>query len=134
VRTKNLRLHGFGPWRPTSTLEAHLYNRYGQDSITLLAMIKDNPLLGHETFAGQSYVDAEFVYAARHEMATSLIDLVARRTRAHLHDARATLASADAVTALVATEMGWSDEECRSQIDAYRELANREFTAAGLTL
>ena len=134
VRTKNLRLHGTGPWRPASALETHLYNRYGQDATTLLAMIEENPPLGRETISGQSYVDAEFVYAARHEMATSLIDLVTRRTRAHLHDARATLRSADAITALVAPELGWDEAECRSQLDAYRQLANHEFTAAGLIL
>ena len=134
VRTKNLRLHGFGPWRPTSALETHLYNRYGQDATTLLAMIKEDPLLARETIDGQSYVDAEFIFAVRHEMATSLIDLVTRRTRAHLHDARTTLRSAGAITALVAPELKWGDEECRSQLDAYRKLANHEFTAAGLTL
>jgi len=134
VRTKNLRLHGVGTWRPSTPLESHLFNRYGQDTTTVLALIEENPLLAHATIDGQSYVDAEFVFAARHEMVTSLVDLVTRRTRAHLHDARATLDRAAAIAALVAPDLDWDDVECQRQVDDYRELANREFTAAGLTL
>ncbi len=71
---------------------------------------------------------------SRFEMATSLIDLLTRRTRAHLHDARATLRGAPRVASLVAPELGWSEEELRRQLDAYESLVRREFSAAGLTL
>ena len=134
VRTKNLRLHGVGSWRPSTTLERHLFGRYGQDTITVLELIEETPTLAHETIEGQSYVDAEFVFAVRHEMATSLTDLVTRRTRAHLHDARATLRQAEAIAALVAPELGWTEDERRSQVEAYRALVHQEFLAAGLTL
>jgi glycerol-3-phosphate dehydrogenase len=67
-------------------------------------------------------------------MATSLIDLVSRRTRAHLHDARATVAAAPEIARLVAPVMGWSESETVRQIEAYRSLARHEFAAAGLAL
>jgi glycerol-3-phosphate dehydrogenase len=134
VRTKHLRLHGTSAWRPDGALETHLYQRYGSDTSQLLAMIDADTTLGQCAIANQPYVNAEYVYAVRAEMATSLIDLVTRRTRAHLHDARATLAAAPAIARLVAPELHWSDEEIARQIEAYRALVTLEFSCAGLSL
>jgi len=133
VRTKNLRLRGTGEWRPSSELETHLYQRFGSDSAELLELISGDPSMGQCPIEGQRYVNAEFVYAVRHEMATSLVDLLTRRTRAHLHDARATLAGAPAIARLVASELGWSDEEREGQVGRYRELVEHELSCAGLT-
>ncbi len=83
---------------------------------------------------GQPYVNAEFLFAVRSEMATSLIDLVTRRTRAHLHDARATLAAAPSIAQLVAPELGWDATQVTSQVEAYRAFVHREFEAAGIAL
>ena len=49
---------------------------------------------------GLPYLRAEAVHAVRHEMATTLDDVLARRTRAHLFDRAASLAAAPAVAAL----------------------------------
>jgi len=133
-RTKRLALHGVGPWRPTTELEAHLYGRFGQDALALLAMIGEHPRLGEPVIDGLPYVGAEFIYAVRQEMATSLVDLLARRTRAHLQDARATLRAAPAVADLVADEFWWTRQECARQVDTYRELVEHEFSAAGLVI
>jgi glycerol-3-phosphate dehydrogenase len=134
VQTKNLRLHGVGPWRPTTEGETHLYERFGEDARAILDMIATNAELGESPIEGQPYVGAEFVYSARLEMATSLTDLLTRRTRAHLHDARATLKGAPRVAALVADELNWGVEDVRRELDAYESLVRREFGAAGLTL
>ncbi len=129
--TKRLPLHGVGDWRPSGALEGHLYSRYGQDAPTVLDLARD-ARLGSPAIPGLPYLGAEFVYGARAEMATSLVDLVCRRTRAHLQDARATLAAAPALAALVADEFWWTREECDRQVGAYRALVEREFSAAGL--
>ena len=134
VRTRRLGVVGTGAWRPRTPLETHLYNRYGSDSHVVMDIINESPALAERPIAGQSYVGAEFVFAARHEMATSLIDLLTRRTRAHLHDARRTLRAAESICAMVASDMGWSNDDCLDQLHAYRSLVEREFTAAGLTL
>ena len=134
VRTKTLRLYGVSAWRPTSELETHLYHRFGADATTVLEMIQNDTSLGECPIAGQPYVGAEFIFSAREEMATSLVDLLTRRTRAPLHDARATLAAAPAIAQLVAPEMDWGDGEIATQIEAYRALVNHEFSAAGLAL
>ncbi len=132
VRTKHLRFHGTGPWRPTTELERHLYQRYGQDALVILAMIGDDPTLAEAPITRQPYVLGEFRYSVQHEMAQSLVDLLTRRTRAHLHDARATLAAAPQIAQAVAADFGWNEDETRAQVAAYADLVAHELTAAGL--
>ncbi|HEY5092830.1 MAG TPA: glycerol-3-phosphate dehydrogenase/oxidase [Acidimicrobiales bacterium] len=134
TKTKSLRLHGVGDWRPSTPLESHLYERFGEDASVLLEMIGTDESLAKCPIAGQPYVGAEFVFSVRHEMATSLVDLVTRRTRAHLHDARATLAAALSIAQLVAPELGWDATDVTSEVEAYRALVHREFEAAGIAL
>lgn len=132
VRTKSLRLYGVGPWRPQGELEEHLYHRFGEDALKVLALLKADPSLAEPAIDGLPYVGAEFIFSAREEMTTSLADLLTRRTRAHLTDARATLDAAPAIARLVAAELEWSDDEVKHQIDEYRSLVEYEFSAAGL--
>ena len=99
----------------------------------MLAMIADDPTLADTPIVNQPYVLAEFIYSVRFEMAESLLDLLTRRTRAHLHDARATLAAAPRIAQIVASDFAWSDEQTRAQVAAYAELVAREFAAAGLS-
>ena len=134
TRTKNLRLHGVGPWRPTTERETNLYRRFGDDATIILEMIATNGELGECPIEGQPYVGAEFLFAARFEMATSPTDLLTRRTRSHLHDARATLRAAPLVVALVADELGWGEADVRRELAEYESLVRDEFGSAGLTL
>ncbi|MCU1363169.1 MAG: glycerol-3-phosphate dehydrogenase [Acidimicrobiaceae bacterium] len=132
VQTKSLPLHGVSAWRPRGELETHLYQRFGSDAPSLLEMIRDNPSLGDALIEHQPYVGAELLFSAREEMATSLVDLLTRRTRAHLHDARATLKAAPSIARLVAATLGWNDEQAAAQVDEYRALVEHELSSAGL--
>jgi len=134
VKTKSLRLHGYGPWRPTSELERHLYGRYGDEALAILELIRTDPALGEPVVARQPYVGAEFVYAASSEMALNLEDLLTRRARAYLHDARATVEASRRVAVLVAPVLGWDDAEVERQVRDFESMARKEFAAAGLTL
>lgn len=134
ARTKHLGLYGVSGWRPSGPLGEHLYHRYGADAPNILSAIEEHPELGEPLIDGLPHVGAEFLFSAREEMATSLVDLLSRRTRAHLCDARATLAGADAVARLVAPVMGWDDDAVAVEVAAYRDLAVREFKTAGLSL
>lgn len=134
TRTKNLRLHGVSDWRPQGELETHLYQRFGADTNDVLRLVSDDSSLGAPVIEGLPFIGAEFVYSARHEMATSLIDLLTRRTRAHLHNARASLNAAETVARLVATTLGWDENEIASQVQIYDALVTSEFEAAGITV
>jgi glycerol-3-phosphate dehydrogenase len=134
VRTKSLPLHGVSAWRPQGDLETHLYHRFGSDAASILQQIREEPSLGDAMIKQQPYVGAEFLFSASQEMVTSLVDLLTRRTRAHLHDARATLAAALAIAQLVAPTMGWNDDEVTAQVAVYRALVEHELSSAGLTV
>jgi glycerol-3-phosphate dehydrogenase len=98
----------------------------------VLAIIESDPSLGEPAITGLPYLGAEFVFSARDELTTSLVDLLTRRTRAHLQDARATLKAAPTIALLVAPELSWSDEDVANEVERYRALVEYEFSAAGL--
>ncbi len=131
-RTAHLPLRGAGPFAPSTPLEARLQRRYGDETPALTAMIADDPSLAEIAIPGQDYCRAEILYAVRAEMAVTLEDVLERRTRAHLHDARATAAAAHDVAHLIGGELGWEDADCDQAAEDYRKHARHEFAAAGI--
>jgi glycerol-3-phosphate dehydrogenase len=134
VRTKSLPLHGVSDWRPSGALATHLYHRFGADARTILEMIGNDESLGETLIPHEPYVGAEFLFSAREEMVTSLTDLLTRRTRSHLHDARSTLDAATKIAHLVASDLGWSEDDTKTQVAEYRALVEYELSSAGLEL
>jgi len=110
----------------------HLRGRYGSEARALSAMIVATPELAEPLVPGLSYLRAEAVFAARYEMACTLDDVLSRRTRAVILDARATIAAAPDVAALVAPELGWDDDEQHRQVAAFVAAAQADLDAAGL--
>ena len=96
----------------------------------VLGLIDADPSLGEPLVPGLRYLRAEAVFAVRHEMATTLIDVLTRRTRAHIQHRAACLVAAPAVAGLLAAELGWDGDETVAQIDAYRRLCDAELAAA----
>jgi glycerol-3-phosphate dehydrogenase len=127
-RTKRLKLLGADGFAapPDGTPAAHLAGRYGTLAATVEALVEADPALGERLVPTLPYLRAEAVYAVREEMATTLDDVLLRRTRAHLFDRPATSAAAPAVAELLAGELGWSAEETAEQVAAYRALVAAE--------
>jgi glycerol-3-phosphate dehydrogenase len=90
------------------------------------AIVAEDASLREPLVRGLPYERAEAVYAVRHEMATTLVDVLTRRTRAHLLDRAATQAAAADVAALIAPELGWDDVETKRQVEEYSELVAQE--------
>jgi glycerol-3-phosphate dehydrogenase len=124
--TRNLRLRG-----ATRAAEGHLETRFGTDARVIAAMVENDPALGQPLVPGLPYLRAEAVYAARYEMATTLTDVLARRTRALLLARDAAADAAPAVARLLAPELGWSVEETQRQVDDFLALVAREKAAVG---
>jgi glycerol-3-phosphate dehydrogenase len=132
-RTRHLQLRGAAGYETLrSTVDStdaamiHLLDRYGDESPAVLALADEAPELREPLVPGLPYLRAEAVYAARHEMALSVDDVLSRRTRARLLARDETAQAADDVAALIAPELGWDDVEQAAQAAAYRSLVEHE--------
>jgi glycerol-3-phosphate dehydrogenase len=134
-RTKRVRLVGADGFQslPPAHPDHHLATRYGSEMAEVKALIAIDPSLAEPLVPGLRYLRAEAVYAVRCEMATTLEDVLVRRTRAHLRDRAACRAAAGDVAALVAPELGWSSEETARQVAEYRALCDAELAATSIT-
>jgi glycerol-3-phosphate dehydrogenase len=134
-RTKRMALLGAEGFRrlPADHPDAHLSRRYGSEAVEVKALIALDPSLAEPLVPGLQYVRAEAVHAVRHEMATTLVDVLARRTRAHLHDRAACLAATLAIAELIGRELGWTADEAARQVADYRAMCAAEVAAAATT-
>jgi glycerol-3-phosphate dehydrogenase len=133
-RTKRIRLLGAEGYEEPDGDDhhAHLLRRYGTLAAEVEAMIARDGSLGRPLVPGLPYLAAEAVYAARHEMARNLDDVLSRRTRARLLDRAATVRAADDVAQLLAPELGWDGSEAAAQAAAYRAALAHEDADLGL--
>ena len=109
----------------------HLVDRFGGETPAVLDLIGQDPTLAVPLVPGLPYLRAEAVWAVREEMAGSLEDILARRTRAQLRGRDATAAAAADVARLVGPELGWDDSETERHVAAFRAALDRERDAAG---
>jgi glycerol-3-phosphate dehydrogenase len=132
-RTKRLRLLGASGYAAAAagSRAGHLGGRYGALAAEIEALIAEDASLAVPLVPGLPYVRAEAVYAVRHEMATTLDDVLSRRTRALLFDRAATLAAAPAVAELIAPHLRWDSAATAAQVAHFRDLCAAE-VAAGL--
>jgi glycerol-3-phosphate dehydrogenase len=117
-RTEGLQLHGW-----TEAEEEYPWNVYGADADAVRALAHERAELYEPLHPRLPYRAAEVVWAARHEMARTVADVLARRTRALLLDARASVEAAPTVARLMAEELGHDEVWAEEQVEAYRELA-----------
>lgn len=119
--TRHLRLFGGDGIEPGAAEVDHLTGRYGTESAAVRGLVDADPTLGEPLVPGLAYLRAEAVYAVRHEMALTLDDVLARRTRARVLARSASADAAPAVAALLAPELGWSDSEREREVCAYTQ-------------
>ena len=113
------------PEVPAHTAD-HLASRYGGEARALMAMIQQDPALADTLVDGLPYVAAEAVFAARHEMAGSVSDVLSRRTRARIFARDDSLAAARRTAELMAPELGWDPSRIDAEVDRYAAEVQRE--------
>jgi glycerol-3-phosphate dehydrogenase len=106
----------------------HLLGRYGSLIDEVLEPLKDDPSLGEPLKGAPDYLRAEILYAATHEGARHLDDILTRRTRTSIETFDRGLGAAEEVAALVAPVLGWSSEQQAKEVEHYqgRVAAERE--------
>jgi glycerol-3-phosphate dehydrogenase len=119
--TRTLPIHGFPE---DGTIPAAEWLRvYGAEAAHVEALAKENPDLAKPLARGLPYSRAAAIWAVRHESARGVEDVLARRTRALLLDARAAAEAAESTALLIATELGQDDAWAANEARAFRNLA-----------
>jgi glycerol-3-phosphate dehydrogenase len=96
---------------------------YGTDAAGIQALIDDEPTLGKALHPKLEFVGAEVIWHVRHEMARTVEDVLSRRTRALILDAKASIEAAPKVASLMASELGRNETWIKHQIASFEELA-----------
>lgn len=112
--TAHLPLHGW-----TQTPDTEPLNVYGSDAIH----IRELPGATTQLHPRLPYSEAEIRWAARYELARTVEDVLARRTRSLILDAIASIEASPHVAAILAEELGRDTTWQQQQIEAYQSLA-----------
>ncbi len=117
--TRSLNVHGFHSnadrFGPLSV--------YGTDAPAIQELMRSEPLWSAPLHPQLPYVGAEVIWATRHEMARTVEDVLARRTRALFLNAHAAEAMAPDVARLMARELDWPESRTVSEVAAFSTLA-----------
>ena len=119
-RTLDLKLHG---WTDKSANTTESERVYGSDLPLLQKLSEDDPALDRLLHPRLLYRLREVVWAARFEMARTVEDVLARRTRALFLDARAAIEAAPLVADVLAKELGRSEAWRDKDLQNFRAVA-----------
>jgi glycerol-3-phosphate dehydrogenase len=97
----------------------HLLNRYGALIEEVLAPASDDRTLLEPVPGAGAYLMAEIRYAATHEAALHLDDVLTRRTRISIETTHRGVDCARAVATMLGSVLGWSAEQVSDEIAAY---------------
>lgn len=104
----------------------HLLDRYGSLIEEILTLIEEDPALAEPLASAEEYLKAEAVYAASHEGALHLDDILARRTRISIETPDRGVAAAQEVADLVAASLGWDTATADREVEHYRARVKAE--------
>jgi glycerol-3-phosphate dehydrogenase len=98
----------------------HLLSRYGTLIDEVLGLVAQDATLGRPLEGAEDYLAVEAVYAASHEGALHLDDILTRRTRISIETWDRGVAAAEPVARLVAPVLGWDDDDVKREVEHYR--------------
>jgi len=98
----------------------HLLGRYGSLIDEVLDLVKADPSLGKPLEGADDYLRAEIVYAASHEGARHIEDVMTRRTRISIETFDRGLTAVQPMAELMGKVLGWTTEQLEREIKHYR--------------
>jgi glycerol-3-phosphate dehydrogenase len=104
----------------------HLLRRYGSLTPELLALVAAEPGLGRPVTGADDYLRAEIVYAASHEGARHLDDVLGRRTHIAVETPDRGMAALAEIAGLVAGPLRWDARQTAREVAHYRAGAAAE--------
>ena len=117
--TERYKIHGY---RPNPDLTNHLYV-YGSDRNAIEDLMKENPEMAQKLSPKYDYTVAEVVWAVRQEMARTVEDVLARRVRLLILDARVAVDVAPQVAKVMAAELGKDQKWIDRQVEEFTGVA-----------
>jgi len=121
-RTLELKIHG---WTTESGAASSEWEHvYGSDLPELQALSSENVALDALLHPRLPFRAREVVWSARNEMARTVEDVLARRTRALFLDARAAMEAAPAVASLLTAELNRTEAWKARDLAGFLQLAN----------
>ena len=106
----------------------HLVFTYGSNFDRLIRLMLDDERLRERLVADLPHVKAEIVYAARNELAITLSDALARRTRLAMLAGEAARTCAPVAAGLMAKELDWNEAETSRQVEMFAREFAREYS------
>jgi glycerol-3-phosphate dehydrogenase len=97
----------------------HLLGRYGAMITEILDLLEERPELGERIAGADTYLKVEAVYAASHEGALHLDDLLTRRTRISIETFDRGVAAAHDAAPLMGEVLGWDEDRVAREIEHY---------------
>ena len=128
-KTAQLKLHGFVTPERRTEGPLQISAVYGSDNEGISNLVRARPELAERLDSRLPYRAAEVVWAAQKELAISVEDVLARRTRALFLDAHAAADAAPLVASLLAHENAMTESWKQQQIIAFRNLALNSYAA-----
>ncbi|MDQ3800358.1 MAG: glycerol-3-phosphate dehydrogenase/oxidase [Acidobacteriota bacterium] len=119
--TKDLKIHGF----TENAAQSGELAIYGADAAEIQKLISADKTLGEKLYADLPYTIAEVVWSIRNEMARTIEDVLARRTRALFLNARAAIEIAPQVAEIMARESGRDKDWLERQIAEFNATAEK---------
>ncbi len=107
----------------------HLLSRYGSLANELLDLIHERPELAEPLPGADDYLAVEVIYAASHEGALHLDDVLARRTRISIEAWDRGRSAAPVAAQLMAEVLAWSPERTQTEIDRYLARVDAEIAS-----
>jgi glycerol-3-phosphate dehydrogenase len=105
--------------------------RHGTRAAELAEVVAARPKLGKPAVPGLPYLAVELWWAARHEMGVTLEDLLWRRTRAAIRDARASAEAATDLAHMLASEGLFDEAAASAEAHRVRDRLALELERAG---
>jgi glycerol-3-phosphate dehydrogenase len=108
---------------------AQLAHRYGYAARHVLAMVEERPELAQRIVPDLPDLLAEAPFSVRYEQAASLADVLLRRTRLGLLEARALVdpaGPARTVAEAMASEAEWDAAQVDAEVERWFEVAREE--------
>jgi glycerol-3-phosphate dehydrogenase len=98
----------------------HLLRRYGSLTPEVLSLVAAEPGLGRPVSGADDYLRAEIVYAASHEGARHLDDVLGRRTHIAVETPDRGMAALAEIASLVARPLRWDTRQTAREVEHYR--------------